>query len=244
MTCIRYERISILMLIIPFICPFFFFSNRSFSHRFLSSYESQSLNFCIHLQRVEVYCVKENHYAVIYFAFFTFLFFFPSLIPVECIGKFCYSGTTAPRILKLGTNIAYHYLYRVRQNQHYADHSLYSSIFSNIFFCQNMSQKLLHLGFWNFVQTLDMSCCKRKPASLFLSILLFVFFSSSEPKAQDELLWSLTVRPSVCPPVRPSVCPFTPLNDSSETPGPNFFKLYVELCVEEGLKIYKNGHGP
>ena len=44
------------------------------------------------------------------------------------------------------------------------------------------------------------------------------------------------------------VCPsaplFTLLNDfSSETPGPNFFKLYVEPCVKGGLKICKNGHG-
>ena len=41
----------------------------------------------------------------------------------------------------------------------------------------------------------------------------------------------------------PSVHSFTPLNDfSSETPRPNFFKLYVEPCVKGGLKICKNGH--
>ena len=40
-----------------------------------------------------------------------------------------------------------------------------------------------------------------------------------------------------------SVRPFTPLNDFSETPGPNFFKLYVEPCVKGGLNICKNGHG-
>ena len=61
-----------------------------------------------------------------------------------------------------------------------------------------------------------------------------IFSSSPEPKAQDELLWSLAVR-------RPS----TPLNDfSSETPGPIFFKLHVEPSVGEGLKIYTNCHGP
>ena len=44
---------------------------------------------------------------------------------------------------------------------------------------------------------------------------------------------------------RPFVRPFTTLNDfSSETPGPNFFKLYLEPCVEGGMKIYKNSHGP
>ena len=45
---------------------------------------------------------------------------------------------------------------------------------------------------------------------------------------------------SVCPSVRP----FTPLNDfSSETPGPNFFKFYVEPCVKGGLNNCKNAHG-
>ena len=34
--------ISFLLLIIPFICPFFFLSNQIFSHRFLGSYDSQS----------------------------------------------------------------------------------------------------------------------------------------------------------------------------------------------------------
>ena len=38
---------------------------------------------------------------------------------------------------------------------------------------------------------------------------VYIIFSSPEPKAQGEVLWSLTVRrhrrPSVCPSVRPSV---------------------------------------
>ena len=51
--------------------------------------------------------------------------------------------------------------------------------------------------------------------------------------------------PSIRPSVHLSVHPFTPLNDfSSETPGPNFFKLHVELCVKGELKICTNGHGP
>ena len=41
-----------------------------------------------------------------------------------------FSGTTIPRILKLGTNIEYDLLYFVRENQHLnAYHSLYLSIF-------------------------------------------------------------------------------------------------------------------
>ena len=45
--------------------------------------------------------------------------------------------------------------------------------------------------------------------------LLLIFFSSPEPKAQDELLWSLAVR-------HPSV------HSSIHPPGPVFFKLHVE----------------
>ena len=39
--------------------------------------------------------------------------------------------------------------------------------------------------------------------------------------------------------------PSTPLNDfSSETPGPIFFKLHMELSLKGILKICSNGHGP
>ena len=41
--CIVQERISLLLLIILFIYPFFFLSNKNFCHRFYSFYESQSL---------------------------------------------------------------------------------------------------------------------------------------------------------------------------------------------------------
>ena len=41
-----------------------------------------------------------------------------------------FSGTTAPRILKFGTNVGYDLLYCVKENQHAAAyHSLYFSIF-------------------------------------------------------------------------------------------------------------------
>ena len=71
-----------------------------------------------------------------------------------------------------------------------------------------------------------------------LSIKKMTFFSLSEWKVQDELLWSLYSRRLS------SVRPFTLLGGfSSETPGPNFIKLYVEPCIKGGLKIYKNGHG-
>ena len=55
---------------------------------------------------------------------FTFSFhfsFFQSLTVIHreiCVKDF--SGTTAPRILKLGTNVGYDSLYRVKENQHAA----------------------------------------------------------------------------------------------------------------------------
>ena len=72
---------------------------------------------------------------------------------------------------------------------------------------------------------------KRKNQIDFMRVVSL--FSSPEPKAQDELFWSLSVRH-----------PLTPLNDfSSETHGPVFFKLHVVPSVKGGLKIYTNCHG-
>ena len=67
--------------------------------------------FCIYLHGVEVYCVKENHDAEIYSAFF-FFFLFSISHSNEMHREICFkgfSGTTAPRILKFGTNIGYDY---------------------------------------------------------------------------------------------------------------------------------------
>ena len=57
-------------------------------------------------------------------------------------------------------------------------------------------------------------------------------FSSPEPKAPEELMWSLPD------------CLSTLLNNSSsETPEQIFFKLHLEPSVERRLKIYINSHG-
>ena len=109
---------------------------------FSAPMRAKVFKFCIHLLRVEVYCVKENNNAEIYFAFF-FPFFHISLHVKD------FSGTTACRILKFGTNIGFSYLFHVRQNQRpHVYHSLYLSIF--LFppcFLSRISQELLHLGF-------------------------------------------------------------------------------------------------
>ena len=58
--------------------------------------------------------------------------------------------------------------------------------------------------------------------------------SSTPPKAQDKLLWSLAVIHRLS----------TPLNDfSSETPGIIFFKFHLESSVNGWLKIGSDGHG-
>ena len=99
-----------LLLIIPFICPFFFLSNKTFCHRILSSYYSQGLQFYTHLERGQVYCGKENKDSMIKFCilfpFFLFSISHSNVIHREiCINDF--SGTTVPRILKFGTNVGY-----------------------------------------------------------------------------------------------------------------------------------------
>ena len=66
---------------------------------------------------VEVYCVKENPHTEMYFAFF-FHFFLFSIFHASVICVKYFSGTTAPRILKFGTNIGYDLLYCIRDNQH------------------------------------------------------------------------------------------------------------------------------
>ena len=122
-------RISILMLTIPLIFPFFFFSNKFCHLILLSSFENQSLNFVyVHLQRVEVYCVKENHDYEIYFVFFLPFSFIHLSLQCNALGNLC-QRNYSPRILKFGTKIRYNYFYRVRGNQHSnAYHCLYLSL--------------------------------------------------------------------------------------------------------------------
>ena len=155
--CIVWKRISMLLLIVPFICPFFFLSNKTFHHRNLSSYYSQSLQIFINLERGQVYCGKENQDSVINFCLlFPFFLFFNSHSNVIhrdiCVKDF--SGTTVPRILKFGTNVGYDLLYCVKENQHTATY------YSLIYFLSLQGNFLLHISYllWepessNFVYT-------------------------------------------------------------------------------------------
>ena len=79
--CIVLKRICLLLLIIPFICPFFFLSSKTFHHRILRSYYSQSLQILYTPWEGQVYCGKENQDSVINICliFPFFLFFHLSL---------------------------------------------------------------------------------------------------------------------------------------------------------------------
>ena len=86
---------------------------------FSASVRARVFKFCIRLESDQVYCGKENQDAEINFCLlFPFLLFFIShsnVIHREiCIKNF--PGTTAPRILKFGTNVGYHWLHCVREN--------------------------------------------------------------------------------------------------------------------------------
>ena len=89
--------------------------------------------FLIHLESGQVYCGTENQDDEIYFyhlfPFFLFSISHSNVIHREiCVKDF--SGTTAPRILKFGTNVGYDLLYCVRENQHAAAYLFpYLSIF-------------------------------------------------------------------------------------------------------------------
>ena len=100
---------------------------------FSASMRAKVFKFCIHLESGQVYCAKENQDAEINFCFlFLFLLFSIShtiVIHREiCVKDF--SETTAPRILKFGTNVGYDLLHCVREKQPPdAYHFLYLFIF-------------------------------------------------------------------------------------------------------------------
>ena len=63
----------------PFICPFFFLSNKKTVTDFSASSGAgvfELCELCIHCEDDQVYCVKENKVANVYFAFFFRISFF------------------------------------------------------------------------------------------------------------------------------------------------------------------------
>ena len=107
-----YDKLYCVWLTSPFICPFFFHSNKFFHHISPASMSARVFKFCIHDQVDQLYCYKQNQGAEIYLS----LLFFPSSIShsnvmnKEIFVK-DFSGTTRLRILKFGTNIRYDTMY-------------------------------------------------------------------------------------------------------------------------------------
>ena len=121
------------MLTVSFIYPFFFLSNQIFCYRFLCIYESQSSNF-LYILRVAKYIVgqKTKMMRFIFTIFFHFSISHSNVIHREISVK-DFSGITALRILKFGTNVRCDLLYCARENQHAAAyHSPYLSIFLSL----------------------------------------------------------------------------------------------------------------
>ena len=108
-----------LLLIISFICPVFFLK-KTFHHRILSSYYSQSWNFVYILRGAKYIVGKKTKILWLNFAFF---FHFSISLSNVILREICvnnFSGTTVPKILKFGTNVGYDFLYCVKENQHTA----------------------------------------------------------------------------------------------------------------------------
>ena len=141
-------RISKLLLITPFICPFFLLSNKFFVTEFSAPITARVFKFCIHLERGQVYCGKENQMSVIKFCllfpFFLFFISHSNVIHREiCVKDF--SRTTVPRVLKFGTNVGYDLLYCVKENQHiplFVHYSFIPSRFSVTYFLASMRARV------------------------------------------------------------------------------------------------------
>ena len=90
--------------------------------------------FLIHLESCQVYCGTENQDDEIYvYHLFSILSISHSNVIHREICVKDFLGTTAPRILKFGTNVGYYLLYCLRENQHAAAyHSPYLSIFLSL----------------------------------------------------------------------------------------------------------------
>ena len=112
------------------VCKLFFFVKD-----FAGTAEPRILKFGTNVGYNLLYCVRENQPPPAYHSLYLS---FPFLLREICVKDF--SGTTAPRILKFGTNVGYDLLHCVRENQPPvrenqppdAYHFLYLSIFLSL----------------------------------------------------------------------------------------------------------------
>ena len=92
----------------PLFVHFSFSPSKFFCYKFVSFYETKSLQIFIHIESGQVYCGTENQDAEICVAFFLlFAIYHSNLILREICDKY-FSGTIAHRILKFGTSVVNH----------------------------------------------------------------------------------------------------------------------------------------
>ena len=142
--------------------------------------------FCIHLESGQIYCGTENQDAEINFCLlFPFSISHSNVIHREiCVKDF--AGTTAPRILKFGTNIGYDLWHCVKANQSPdAYRFLYLSIFLSLHskFLLQFFRHRLEPASSNFLFTLRVAkpsiLWDRKPRCRDLFLPSFPFFHLS-----------------------------------------------------------------
>ena len=135
-SCTVYQSISHIWLISPFICPFFFLSNKIFCYKFLSFYFRQGLKILYTwwgqpnvLLKTKLRCWD---LFLPSFSIFPFSISHSKVMNMEISVK-DFSGTTWPRILKFGTKLGNEQLYCVLKNQpHIAYQFLYLSFFLSL----------------------------------------------------------------------------------------------------------------
>ena len=162
------------------------------------------------------------------FAFFYFSFFpisYSNIIYREiCVKDF--SGTTAPKILKFGTNVGYDLLYCVRENQPTgAYHLLYLSTFLSLQsnFLLQISRLLGEPESSNFLHTLRGAkyIVGQKIKMLRFTFTIFFLFSISH---------SNVIHREIC------------VKDSSGTPTPRILKFSTNVGYDLLYCVKENQH--
>ena len=172
-SCTVQERINILFLVITLFVYFFLLSTNVFITDFSAPLTARVFKFCMHIQTVEFYWVKETHDTVLYCAFF-----FPCFPPVtQMLRNLCLRYL---RIYKTQDfeSLYKHWVWRVLCKRESASSWLSLPLFVHFSFLFQTSC-ILEPESSNFVYTLTIELwsmlCKRKPRC-WLFFLLSISF--------------------------------------------------------------------
>ena len=177
--CIVWKRISLLLIVIPFICPFFFLSKHIFCYKFLSLYESQSLQILYtHWEWPSILLDRKQNC----WDLFRLLFPLFHVIHKEICDRY-FSGTFAPRILSCGTNVVNHLLYKVKETGLLLlNLPLISSFFRSLQFSKKKKKKsslfskgLRGLQSLNLVHTWTVGWCIMYTSMWYMHTWMFLF---------------------------------------------------------------------